>query len=51
MIKLDEGLLYDAYVCNKILDAGNINCWYSSMRYVLQSLDIQNLNTKLNKLN
>jgi len=48
--KLDKGLLYDAYVCNKILDAENINCWYSSMKYVLQSLDIQNLDTKLNKL-
>ena len=47
---MDNGLLYDAYICNKFLDTKNINCWYSSMKYILQALDVHNLNINLNKL-
>ena len=48
--KLEDGLLYDAYVCNKLLDTENINCWFSSIRYILQSLNINNFNVKKDTL-
>lgn len=48
--KMGDGLLYDAYVCNKLLDNESINCWYSSVRYILETLKINNLNISLSKL-
>lgn len=48
--KLEHGLLRDAYMCNKLIESENINCWYSSIKYLLQSLDIHNFDMSLNKL-
>ena len=37
---LSEGLLYDAFICNKELSAKNIQTWYSAVSYIIEKLDI-----------
>lgn len=39
--KLNEGLLYDAYICNKTMYQNHTDCWYSSIVYILEKLGIQ----------
>jgi hypothetical protein len=45
-----EGLLFDAYVCNKELYFSKINTWYSSILYIMDELKIRSLNIKLSQL-
>ena len=35
-----EGLLFDAYICNKELHFSKINTWYSSILYIMDELKI-----------
>jgi hypothetical protein len=41
-----EGLLFDAYICNKGLHFSKINTWYSSILYIIDELKIRSLNIK-----
>ena len=45
-----EGLLFDAYICNKELHFSKINTWYSSILYIIDELKIRSLNIKLGQL-
>lgn len=45
-----DGLLYDAYVCNKDLHLNNIVSWYSSIEFILKEFDLRNLNMSLTSL-
>ena len=45
-----EGLLYDAYICNKDLHFSKISTWYSSILYIMDKLKINSLNLKLGQL-
>jgi uncharacterized membrane protein len=44
-----EGLLFDAYICNKELHFSKIITWYSSILY-MDELKIMSLNIKLGQL-
>jgi hypothetical protein len=35
-----EGLLFDAYICNKELHFSKINTWYSSILYIIDESQI-----------
>ena len=41
---LSEGLLYDAFVCNKELNSCQTNIWYSSILLILNKMNISNVN-------
>ena len=41
---LKDGLLYQAYMCNKALNSNKTNSWYSCTSYILSKLDIKELN-------
>ena len=41
---LSEGLLYDAFVCNKELNSCQTNTWYSSILLILNKMNISNVN-------
>ena len=45
-----DGLLYDAYICNKKLHANNITTWFSSIDYLMKELDLPNLNVSVGRL-
>ena len=36
-----EGLLFDAYICNKELHFSKINTWYSSILYIIDEFKYQ----------
>ena len=40
---LSEGLLYDAFVCNKELNSCQTNTWYSSILLILNKMNISNV--------
>ena len=53
---LSNGLLYDAFICNKNLHAQKVQTWYSSTQYLLDKLNINsatltksNIQYKVNK--
>ena len=41
-----ECLLYDAYLCNKLLHSCKINTWYSSIVFILKEIDLSISNMK-----
>ena len=44
---LSEGLLYDAFVCNKELNSCQTNTWYSSILLILNKMNISNVNVNV----
>ena len=47
---LSEGLLYDAFVCNKELNSCQTNTWYSSILLILNKMNISNVNVYVGTL-
>jgi hypothetical protein len=41
---LSEGLLYDAFVCNKELNSCQTNTCYSTILLILNNMNISNVN-------
>jgi hypothetical protein len=44
-----EGLLFDAYICNKELHFSKINTWYSSILYIIDELKVWLVEKKFSK--
>lgn len=48
--KMESGLLSDAYIANQSMVSDNTECWLSSIKFILQKLNIQHPGIKLNEL-
>ena len=48
--KMESGLLSDAYIANQSMVSDNTECWLSSIKFILQKLNIQHTGIKLNEL-
>jgi len=44
---LKDGLLYDAFICNKELHFNKVQTWYTSATFLLEKMDINLSNTKI----
>ena len=49
---MESGLLSDAYmyIANQRMVSDNTECWLSSIKFILQNLNIQHTGIKLNEL-
>jgi hypothetical protein len=49
---MESGLLSDAYmyIANQRMVSDNTECWLSSIKFILQKLNIQHTGIKLNEL-
>jgi hypothetical protein len=47
---MESGLLSDAYIANQSMVSENTECWLSSIKFILQKLNIQHTGIKLNEL-
>ena len=48
--KMESGLLSDVYIANQSMVSDNTECWLSSIKFILQKLNIQHTGIKLNEL-
>ena len=48
--KMESDLLSDAYIANQSMVSDNTECWLSSIKFILQKLNIQHTGIKLNEL-
>ena len=48
--KMESGLLSDAYIANQSMVSDNTECWLSSIKFILQKLNIQHTGIKLIEL-